>query len=374
MHLTEEQILIQQAAKQLAHQVVRPQAKQWRNEKQFPHSAIKALSEAGFMGMLVDEKWGGSQTDYVSYALVIEQIAKADAALSTILAVHNSVGCMPIANFGSEYQKELFLKPLAQGNLLGAFCLTEPEAGSDAKNIQTKAEKHGDGYILNGVKQFVTSGKNADIAIVITKTGDAHNAFIVPTNTPGFTVAKCEKKMGQEASEIAQIVLENVKLGTEHLLGAEGQGYKIALNQLESGRIGIAAQALGMAQEALDLSLQYTHERKTFGKALHDHQAIQFRLADMDTQCQAARLLIWHAANLKDHQQPALKAASQAKLFASEKAVDICRMALELHGGYGYLQDYKVEQLLRDALVTPIYEGTSDVQRMIISRELIKNL
>jgi butyryl-CoA dehydrogenase len=375
MRLTEEQIMIQNAARQLADQSIRPNAIEWDQNKIFPKDAINELSQSGFMGMLVPEKWNGSQIDHVSYALVIEEIAKAHGATSTIVAVHNSVACMPILNFGTESQKEEFLKPLASGKKLGAFCLTEPQAGSDAKNLATKAIKKNNHFILNGVKQFVTSGKNADIAIVMAKTSETEiSAFIVPTNTNGFNVSKLEDKMGQRASEVAQIVLEDVKIPIANLLGNEGEGYKIALSQLECGRIGIAAQALGMAQEALDITLQYTTERKTFNRPLYEHQAIQFKLADMATNLQAARLLIHHAADLKDNNLPAVKAASQAKLYATEKAAKICHMALEIHGGYGYLCDYPLEKIYRDVLVTTIYEGTSDIQRHIICREMLKEV
>lgn len=375
MRLSEEQILIKDAVKQLAEQSIRPHALEWNRKKIFPKDAIDALAQSGFMGMLVPEPWGGANISHIDYALVIEEIAKADAATSTIVAVHNSVACMPILNYGSEEQKNLFLKPLAQGKKLGAFCLTEPQAGSDAKNLHTKAIKQQDDYVISGVKQFITSGKHADIAIVMAKTAqDEISAFIVPTDSKGFNVAKIEDKMGQHASEIAQIALDEVRIPASYRLGQEGEGYKIALSQLECGRIGIAAQAVGMAQEALELTLQYATERKTFNRPLYEHQAIQFKLADMDTQLQAARLLIHHAADLKDNGLPAIKAASQAKLFATEQATKICHMALEIHGGYGYLVDFPIEQIYRDVLVTTIYEGTSDIQRHIICRELLKEI
>lgn len=375
MRLTEDQRLIQDAARQLTQQVIKPNAPKWNQEKIFPRVAIEAFAQHGFMGMLVPEQWGGANIDYTSYALVIEEIAKGDGGISTILAVHNSVACMPIANYGNHYQKTKFLTPMAQGKLLGAFCLTEPQAGSDAKNLQTKAIKKGDHYILNGVKQFVTSGKNANVAIVMAKTSNTDiSAFIVPTDFPGFNVAKIENKMGQHISEIAQIVLEDLELPAENLLGKEGDGLKIALSVLESGRIGIASQAVGMAQHAFELTLQYTTERKTFNKPLYEHQAIQFKLANMSTLLNAARLLVHHAADLKTHQQSAIQAASQAKLFATEQAEKICHTALEIFGGYGYLCDYPLEQIYRDVLVTTIYEGTSDIQRHIIARELLKEV
>ncbi len=377
MLLTEEQRLIQDAVRALANKAIRPFAQSWAKEKSFPAAALKELSQAGLMGMLVPAQWQGAQISYVAYVLALIEIAKADGALSTIVSVHNSVASLPILNFGNEQQKEQFLKPMAKGEKLGAFCLSEPQAGSDAVNLQTKAIKKGNDFVISGVKQFVTSGQHADIAIVFALTNPDDkkhgiSAFIVPTNTKGYSVAKIEDKMGQHASEIAQIVFDEMLIPASYQLGQAGEGYKIALSNLESGRLGIAAQSIGMAEEAFNLSLAYAQERKTFGKFLIEHEALRFRLADMATQLEAAKQLLFHAATLKDNQQPCLKEASQAKLFASEMAEKVCREALQIFGGYGYLQDFPIERIYRDVRVTSIYEGTSDIQRLIIARELCK--
>jgi len=376
MLLKEEDCLIQQAAKQVATKHIQPFADKWAKEKIFPKSAIDALASAGFMGILIPEVYQGSECNYLAYVLILEEIAKADGATATIVSVHNSVACLPILNFGTEKQKESFLKPMAAGKLLGAFCLSEPQAGSDAKNIMTKATKQDDSFILNGVKQFVTSGDVADIAIVFAVTGQPNSthkeisAFIVPTNTPGFEVAKIENKMGQHASNIAQIVLNDVKIPTENLLGEIGQGYKIALSTLECGRLGIAAQALGMAQQAFDVSLQYAHEREAFGKTLFQHQAIQFKFSEMATNLEAARQLLYHTATKHDAKQLVLKEAAMTKLFTTETAEKVCRECLQIFGGYGYLSDYPIERIYRDVRVTTIYEGSSDIQKIIIAKSL----
>lgn len=379
MLLTEEHLLIQESVRTLADKVIRPYAQTWAQEKIFPKAALEALASAGFMGMLVPEEWGGSNVDCLAYVLAIIELAKADGAISTIVSVHNSIAMLPILKFGTTMQKELFLTPLARGQQLGAFCLTEPQAGSDAAHLETKAVQHGDAYVLNGVKQFVTSGQHADIAIVFAQTtahqGEKQNitAFIVPTHTPGFHVSKIEQKMGQQASEIAQIVFEDLRIPASYQLGHPGEGYKIALSNLECGRLGIAAQAIGMAEEALRLSIQYAQERKTFGKFLFEHQAISFKLADMATELEAAKQLLYHAAQLHDANQSCIKEASMAKLFATEAAEKICRHAIQIYGGYGYLQDFPLERIYRDVRVTSIYEGTSDIQRLIIGRELIRH-
>lgn len=373
MLLTEEQLLIQQSARALAEKELRPYTEIWEKEKNFPKAKLSIFANAGFMGMLIPPEWGGSAIDHLSYVLVIAEIAKANGAISTILSVHNSVASLPILHFGTSQQKKDFLIPLAQGQKLGAFCLSEPQAGSDAAHIQTKAQREGDYYVLNGVKQFVTSGKNADIALVFARTNTTEiTAFIVPTNTPGYQVTKIENKMGQHAAELTQIALDNVRIPVSYQLGKVGEGYKIALHTLECGRLGIAAQSLGMAEEAFTLSLQYVQERKTFNQFLYQHQAISFTLADMATQLEAAKQLTYHAATLKDKQLPCLKEASMAKLFASEIAEKICRQAIQIYGGYGYLQDFPLERIYRDVRVASIYEGTSDIQRLIISRELLK--
>lgn len=375
MLLTEEYLLVQESTRSLADKVIRPFVEDWERNKTFPKAAITALGQAGFLGMLVPVQFAGSQSDYLAFVISVVEIAKACASVSTIMSVHNSLICAPILKFGTKAQQEQFLIPLARGEKLGAFCLTEPQAGSDAINCQTTAHHHGDTFTLNGVKQFVTNGKHADIAIVFAKT-DPHSkpglsAFIVPTNTPGFQVAKIEHKMGQHASEIAQIVLDDCHVPATYMLGNPGEGYKIALSNLEGGRLGIAAQAVGMAEEALRLSLQYAKERKTFDKFLFQHQAISFKLADMATQLEAAKQLLYHAALLRDANKPCLKEAAMAKLFASEAAEIICREAIQIYGGYGYLQDFPLERIYRDVRVTTIYEGTSEIQRYIIGKELI---
>lgn len=378
MLLTEQHRLILEMANAITEKTIRPFTKMDKEEKLYPSESLKSLAQAGLMGMLIPEEWGGSQIDHLSYVLVLAEIAKANAALSTLVSVHNSVATLPLLHFGTELQKESFLRPLAKGQKLGAFCLSEPQAGSDISNLITKAQRHGDNYILNGVKQFVTNGQHADIAIIFAvtqSTSSLHEitAFIVPTHTPGYTVAKIENKMGQHQAELAQIVLDNVTIPVSYQLGNQGEGAKIALSSLECGRLGIAAQSLGIAEEALRLSIQYSLERKSFGKFLHQHQAIGFKLADMATQLEATKSLVYHAATLRDHHLPALKEISMAKLFASETAEKICREAIQIYGGYGYLKDFPLERLYRDVRATTIYEGTSDIQRMIIKRELIKS-
>lgn len=376
MLLTDEYLLVQESTRSLADRVIRPHSQTWEQNKTFPRLAIDALAQAGFLGMLVPEQFAGSQSDHLAFVLSIIEIAKASGSVSTIMSVHNSLACAPILKFGNKQQQEQFLIPLASGQQLGAFCLSEPQAGSDAANCLTTATMQGDSFVLNGVKQFVTNGQHADLAIIFAKTDPnlqqaGLSAFIVPTNTPGYQVAKLENKMGQHASEIAQIVLDNCKVPTTNLLGQLGQGYKIALGNLEGGRLGIAAQAVGMAEEALHLSLQYAKERKTFDKFLYQHQAISFKLADMATKLTAAKQLLYHAAMLRDANRPCLKEASMAKLFASEVAEEICREAIQIYGGYGYLQDFPLERIYRDVRVTTIYEGTSEIQRYIIGRELV---
>lgn len=376
MILTEEQRMIQESVAQLTQKWVRPFRDKWAKEKHFPIEALKELGKAGFLGMLIPESYGGSNLSHVNYVNVLMEIAKADGALSTIVSVQNSLASLPVLNFGSEDQKKKYLPLLTSGEKIGAFCLTEPQAGSDAVNIQTTAKPHSDGFILNGVKQFITSGKNAQLSVVFAQT-DANakskgiTAFIVPTDLKGYNVAKVESKMGQQASEIAQIVFEDMVVSKEYQLGQVGEGYKIALSNLEGGRLGIAAQAIGIAMEAFEHSLQYAKERKSMGKYLFEHQAISFKLADMATQIEAAKQLLYHAATLKDHRMPCIKEAAQAKLFASEMAESVCREAIQIYGGYGYLQDFPLERFYRDVRVTTIYEGTSEVQRMIISKALV---
>ncbi|GAA4365490.1 acyl-CoA dehydrogenase family protein [Kangiella marina] len=375
MILTEEQTMIQDMARGYVQERIAPFSEEWDKNKTFPAEALKGLGELGFYGMLVPEQWGGSEIGYTAAALVLEEIAAGDGACSTIISVTNSVGCMPILNFGNDEQKEKFLKPMASGEALGAFCLTEPHAGSDAADLKTKAVKEGDHYILNGVKQFITSGKNGQIAIVFAVTDPSAgkkgiSAFIVPTDTPGYIVANIEDKMGQNASDTAQIVFEDCKIPAANLLGKEGEGYKIALSGLEGGRIGIAAQAVGMARAAYEYALEYSKDRTSFGKPIFKHQAVQFKLAEMATQVEAARNMVLNAAQLRDAEKPCLKEACMAKLFASEVAEKVCSDAIQVLGGYGYLKDYPVERIYRDVRIAQIYEGTSEVQKMVIARAI----
>jgi butyryl-CoA dehydrogenase len=376
MLLTEEQRMIRDMARGFVQERIAPFAAQWDREATFPRDAVKGLGELGFLGMTVPEQWGGSNIGYVAAALVLEEISAGDAATGTIVSVTNSVGCMPILKFGNDAQKEKFLKPMARGDYLGAFCLTEPHAGSDASDLKTRAVRDGDFYVLNGSKQFITSGKNGGLAIVFAVTDPAAgkkgiSAFIVPTNTPGYQVARVEEKLGQHASDTCQIVFENCRVPAANLLGQGGEGYKIALSNLEGGRIGIAAQSVGIARAALEAALKYAQERKAFGKELMQHQAVAFSLADVATEIEAARLLYIQAAMLREAGQPCLKEASMAKLFASQVAERACSAAIQVHGGYGYLSDFPVEKYYRDARVTQIYEGTSEVQKLVIARALI---
>ncbi|AWN45937.1 acyl-CoA dehydrogenase [Methylobacterium terrae] len=373
--LSDDQILIRDTARSFAQERLKPFSAAWDREARFPREAIAEMGALGFMGMLVPEAHGGAAADHVAYALAIEEVAAGDGAVSTVMSVHNSVGCMPILKFGSDEQKARFLGPLARGEQLGAFCLTEPSAGSDAAALKTRARRSGNAWVLSGTKQFITSGANADLAIVFAVTDPEAgkrgiSAFIVPTKTPGYKVARIEHKLGQRASDTAQIVFEEMELTPDLMLGQEGEGLKIALANLEGGRIGIAAQAVGMARAAFEAALAYAGERETFGQVLKNHQAVAFRLADMATKIEAARLLVLNAARLRDAGQPCLKEAAMAKLFASEMAEAVCSDAIQIHGGYGYLADYPVEQIYRDVRVCQIYEGTSDVQRIVISRAL----
>ena len=375
MDLTEEQVLIRDTTRAFARDHLAPKAAEWDREARFPEEAVEGMAELGLMGMLVPEEWGGAGADHVAYALALIEVAAGDGSCSTIMSVHNSVACMPILKFGTPEQKERFLKPLARGETLGAFCLTEPQAGSDAAAIKTRAEKVGNHYVLNGVKQFITSGREADLAIAFAVTDPAAgkkgiSAFIVPTDTAGYQVASVEKKLGQKASDTCQIVFDDMKLTPDLLLGEEGQGYRIALSNLEGGRIGIAAQSVGMARAAYEAALAYAREREAFGGPIFDLQAVSFRLADMATRLHAAELMVIEAARLRDAGRPCLKEAAMAKLFASEMAEQVCSDAIQIHGGYGYLADYPVERIYRDVRVCQIYEGTSDIQRLIIGRQI----
>jgi hypothetical protein len=376
MLLSEEHKLVRETMRAFAQAELAPNAGRWDQESHFPREELRKLGELGALGMVVPERWDGAAMDYLSLALMLEEIAAGDGATSTVVSVQNSVVCGPILAFGNDAQKEKYLKPLARGEWLGCFCLTEPHAGSDAAAIATRAERRGDGFVLNGVKQFITTGKNADVAIVFAVTDKAAgkkgiSAFVVETRTPGYRVARVEDKVGQHASDTAQIVLEDCLVPAASLLGSEGQGYRIALANLEAGRIGIAAQAVGMARAALDHALAYARERMAFGKPIAHHQAVNFRLADMAVEVEAARQLVWHAAALRDAGQPCLTEASMAKLFASEMAERVCSQAMQVHGGYGYVSDFPVERIWRDVRVCQIYEGTSDIQRLVIGRALV---
>ncbi|BBT39538.1 acyl-CoA dehydrogenase [Pseudomonas guariconensis] len=375
MLVTDEQQQIADAVRAFAQERLKPFAEQWDKEHRFPREAIAEMAELGLFGMLVPEQWGGSDTGYVAYAMALEEIAAGDGACSTIMSVHNSVGCVPILRFGNEQQKAQFLTPLASGQMLGAFALTEPQAGSDASSLKTRARRDGDHYVLSGSKQFITSGQNAGVVIVFAVTDPEAgkrgiSAFIVPTDSPGYQVARVEDKLGQHASDTCQIVFDEVRVPMANRLGEEGEGYKIALANLEGGRIGIASQAVGMARAAFEVARDYANERQSFGKPLIEHQAVAFRLADMATRIAVARQMVLHAAALRDAGRPALVEASMAKLFASEMAEKVCSDALQTLGGYGYLSDFPLERIYRDVRVCQIYEGTSDIQRMVIARNL----
>ncbi|WP_423368009.1 acyl-CoA dehydrogenase family protein [Burkholderia sp. LMG 32019] len=372
---TEDQRMIRDAARAFATERLAPNAAQWDHDAHLPDAIVAQLGELGLLGMIVPQELGGSYTDYVAYALAMEEVAAGDAACATMMSVHNSVGCGPILGFGTPAQKDRWLADMAAGRVIGAFCLTEPQAGSEANNLRTRAELRDGKWVLNGAKQFVTNGQRAGVAIVFAMTDPEAgkrgiSAFLVPTDTPGFIVGKPEKKMGIRASDTCPITFENCAIPEENLLGNRGEGLKIALSNLEGGRIGIAAQALGIARAAFDKARRYAGERVQFGKPIAEHQAIQQKLADMAVQINAARLLVHHAAKLRTAGLPCLSEASQAKLFASEMAERVCSDAIQIHGGYGYLVDYEVERHYRDARITQIYEGTSEVQRMVIARQL----
>jgi butyryl-CoA dehydrogenase len=375
MILTPEQEMIRDSVRAFARERLAPFAADWDRDATFPGEALRAMGELGLMGVCVPERWGGAGLDHVSLALALEEIAVGDGACSTVMSVQNSVVCGPVNSFGSEAQKRRWLPDLARGRKLGCFCLTEPHVGSDAAAIRTRAERDGDQWVLNGVKQFITTGKHADVAVVFAVSDRAAgkkgiSAFLVPTDAPGYVVARVEHKLGQRASDTAQIVFENCRVPAEALLGAEGEGYRIALSNLEGGRIGIAAQSVGMARAAFEAALVYAKAREAFGKPILEHQAVNFRLADMATQIEVARQMVLHAATLRDGQRPCLKEASMAKLFASEMAERVCSDAIQIHGGYGYVNDFPVERIYRDVRVCQIYEGASDIQRLVIGRAI----
>ena len=375
MILSEEQTLIRDTARAFAQEQVLPHVRAWEAEGAIPRPLLAEMGRLGFMGMCVPPEWGGAGSDMVSYVLALEEIAATDGGLSTVMSVNNSPDCAALLAYGSPEQKEKWLKPMARGEVLGAFCLTEPQAGSDASNLKTRAERRGNGWVLNGVKQFITSGKTADMALVFAVTDPASpkrgiSCFIVPTGTPGYRVASVENKLGQKSSDTCQIAFEDCAVGADAMLGEEGGGYRVALANLSVGRIGIAAQSVGMARAAFEAAREYAGEREAFGTRIINHQAVQFRLADMATKIAVARQMVWHAATLRDAGLPCLTEAAMAKLYASEMAEEVCSAAIQIHGGYGYVSDHLVEKIWRDVRVCQIYEGTSDVQRILIGRGL----
>ncbi len=375
MLLTPDQEMIRDAVRAFAQEQLWPHAARWDKEHTFPKEVHRGLADLGAYGICVPEALGGAGLDYLTLALVLEEIAAGDGGTSTAISVTNCPVNAILMRYGNAEQQKKWLTPLAQGELLGAFCLTEPHVGSDASALRTTAVRDGADYVLQGVKQFITSGKNGDVAIVIAVTDKAAgkkgiSAFIVPTHSPGYVVARLEDKLGQHSSDTAQINFDQCRVPAENLIGQEGEGYKIALSALEGGRIGIAAQSVGMARSALEVALDYARQRESFGTAIFNHQAVGFRLAECATRLEAARQLIWHAAALRDAGRPCLKEAAMAKLFASEVAEQICSAAIQTLGGYGYVSDFPVERIYRDVRVCQIYEGTSDVQKILIQRAL----
>jgi alkylation response protein AidB-like acyl-CoA dehydrogenase len=375
MLLSDDHIAVQDAVRAYVQDRIAPQAARWDKAHHFPREELAGLAALGCYGVAVPTDYDGAGLDYLALSIILEEIAAGDGATSTVVSVNNCPVCSILMAYADEEQKAAFLKPLARGDMLGAFCLTEPHVGSEAGGLKTTAVRDGGDYVLSGVKQFITSGKEGDIAIVMAVTDKAAgkkgiSAFVVPTKTPGYVVARIEDKMGQHASDTAQIVFDNCRIPAANLLGEEGMGLKIALSGLEGGRIGIASQAVGMARAAFEAALAYSKERQAFGQAIFQHQAVQFKLADMATQIEAARQLIHHAASLKDAGRPCLKEAAMAKLFASEMAERVCSAAIQVFGGYGYVSDFPVERIYRDVRVCQIYEGTSEVQKILIGRAL----
>ena len=375
MLLSEDHRAVQDAVRAYVQDRIAPNAAAWDKSHHFPAAELKGLAELGCYGVAVPTEYDGAGMDYLALAIILEEVAAGDGGTSTPVSVNNCPVCSILMAFANEEQKQQFLKPLARGDMLGAFCLTEPHVGSEAGGLKTTAVREGDEYVLNGVKQFITSGKNGDVAIVMAVTDKAAgkkgiSAFLVPTKTPGYVVARLEDKMGQHSSDTAQILFENCRIPAAYRLGEEGQGLKIALSGLEGGRIGIGSQSLGMARAAFEAALAYSKDRVAFGVPIFQHQAVQFRLAEAATQIEAARQLIWHAASLKDAGLPCLKEAAMAKLFASEMAEKVCSIAIQTFGGYGYVSDFPVERIARDVRVCQIYEGTSDVQKILIGRAL----
>jgi hypothetical protein len=379
MLLSEDHRAVQDAVRAYVQDCIAPHAAEWDKSHHFPQAELRGLAQLGCYGVAVPAELGGAGLDYLALAVILEEIAAGDGATSTVVSVNNCPVCSILMAFGNADQQRRFLVPLARGDMLGAFCLTEPHVGSEAGGLKTTAVRvksgDGDAYVLNGVKQFITSGKNGDLAIVMAVTDKAAgkkgiSAFVVPTAAPGYTVARIEDKMGQHASDTAQILFEDCRVPAANLLGGEGMGLRIALSGLEGGRIGIASQAVGMARAAFEAALAYSKQRTSFGQPIFQHQAVQFKLADMATQIEAARQLIWHAAALKDAGLPCLKEAAMAKLYASEMAERVCSAAIQVHGGYGYVSDFPVERIYRDVRVCQIYEGTSEVQKILIGRAL----
>ena len=375
LELTEEQVMIRDMARDFARNEIAPHAQAWEKAGWIDDGLVAKMGELGLLGMMVPEEWGGSYIDYVAYALAVEEISAADGAAGTLMSVHSSVGCGPVLNYGSDAQKQQWLEKLASGQAIGCFCLTEPQAGSEAHNLRTRAELKDGEWVLNGAKQFVSNGKRAQLAIVFAVTDPelgkrGLSAFLVPTDNPGYSVDRMEHKMGIRASDTCAVTLSNCRIPAENLLGERGKGLSIALSNLEGGRIGIAAQALGIARAAFEAALAYARDRVQFDKPIIEHQSIANLLADMHTRINASRLLVLHAARLRTAGKPCLSEASQAKLFASEMAEWVCSKAVQIHGGYGYLEDYPVERYYRDARITQIYEGSSEIQRLLIAREL----
>jgi len=375
MLLSEDHLAVQDAVRSYVQDRIAPHAARWDKEHHFPAEELKGLAALGCYGVAVPGEWDGAGLDYLALAIILEEIAAGDGGTSTVVSVNNCPVCSILMAWANDAQKERWLKPLARGEMLGAFCLTEPHVGSQADGLKTTAVRDGNDYVLNGVKQFITSGKHGDVAIVMAVTDKAAgkrgiSAFIVPTGTPGYIVARLEDKMGQHSSDTAQILFENCRVPAANLIADEGMGLKIALSGLEGGRIGIAAQSVGMARAAFEVALAYSKERVAFGQPIFQHQAVQFRLGEMATQIEAARQLIHHAASLKDAGRPCLKEAAMAKLFASEMAERVCSAAIQTLGGYGYVSDFPVERIYRDVRVCQIYEGTSDVQKILIGRAL----
>ena len=375
LELTEEQVMIRDMARDFARNEIAPHAQAWEKAGWIDDALVAKLGELGLLGMIVPEQWGGSYIDYVAYALAVEEISAADGAAGTLMSVHSSVGCGPVLNYGSEAQKQQWLEKLASGQAIGCFCLTEPQAGSEAHNLRTRAELKDGEWVLNGAKQFVSNGKRAQLAIVFAVTDPelgkrGLSAFLVPTDNPGYRVDRLEHKMGIRASDTCAVTLSDCRIPADNLLGERGKGLSIALSNLEGGRIGIAAQALGIARAAFEAALGYARERVQFDKPIIEHQSVANLLADMHTRINATRLLVLHAARLRTAGKPCLSEASQAKLFASEMAEWVCSKAVQIHGGYGYLEDYPVERYYRDARITQIYEGSSEIQRLLIAREL----